>query len=187
MKIIKLIISVLIFCWCSGYFVFIYYSETKKQENLSYSDAIIVLGTDRASVYTGIELINKGYAEKALVVGYNQGVDYNLILDERGVTSDQILFNIINAPGGANAAQRAAHFIKQNEFLSVRIVSYSYHIQRAVAEMKSYLPRDVIFIKHKIFKKESDYNQLFFEYNKFILTFIASLVGMADEINLPYS
>lgn len=187
MRIFNFIILVTIFSWCAGYFVFLYNGSKSKLEDNRFSDTIVVFGGNKQSLYVGAQLVKYGYAPSVFVTGDKPEEDYKAFLVENNISSDQFIYDVENANGGINDAKEVALFMRKNEFNSARIIAGSYQVSRAAVEIKANLPNRVTIIQHGIEPKKTDYLMIFKEYNKFLLVFMADLVGMANEVNLSYS
>ena len=187
MKIVHFIISVLIFSWCVGYIGFVYVGSNDQIENNTFSDTIIILGNNKQNMQVGSQLIKLGYAPAAFITGDKKAAEYNELLKENNITPDQFIFATNVKYLGINDAKQAALFIKENEFISARIIAHAYQVRRASIEIEANLMHNTNIIHHGVAPKEIDYTELFAEYNKFLLVFLANLIGMADEINLSYS
>ena len=147
------ILFILAALWLTGLFFFA--SQVNKQvyDADTNTDAIVVLtgGTER--VAAGVNLLKENKAEKLLISGVHEDVDWNLLsqtLDELPENlSDRITLGHLASNTHGNALE-TKEWLKRNDYKSVRLVTASYHMPRSLSEFKSVMP-DMMIIPHPVF------------------------------------
>lgn len=186
MRVIRFFANLIIFAWCIGYFKFIYDAEHFSLENRSITDVVVVFGGNKQRLYTGAQLVKLGYAPLMFVTGDKPGNEFKAFIAEHKLTQDQFVYDFEHKEKNKDHGRDAARFINKYEFKSVRLVVPSFQIDRALIELKSNLSPYITIIPHSISIKQKNYNDLFIEYNKYVLMLVANLFGVADEVNLSY-
>lgn len=187
MRVINLLISILVFIWCIGYFWFIHEAESFELENRTQTDTIIIFGGNKQSLYIGVQLVKLGYAPIMFVTGDRPAEEYTPFLREQNITSNQVVFDVEYANENNDYGREAATFMRRYKFETARLVAPSYQIKRALIDMNANLPMLSKVIPHPVSLKKHNYNMLFFEYNKYVLMFVANILGIANEVDLSYS
>lgn len=187
MKALNFILSLLIFIWCIAFFWFVHSAKSFELEKRTKTDTIIVFGGSKQRLYTGAQLVKLGYAPRLFVTGNKPAEEYASFLKQMDLQPNEFIFDIEYAHSYKDYGLEAALFLKRYGIKSARLVAPSYQMGRALIEMNSNLPFGIIVIPHPVSMKKIDYNLLFIEYNKFVLMFVANILGFAHEINLSYS
>jgi uncharacterized SAM-binding protein YcdF (DUF218 family) len=132
----------------AGFAFFIYLlpsEETAIQQN---ADGIVVLTGGTSRINDALELLASGRGKRLLITGVNPGttmgeiahqvVDYNRLLS----CCVDLDYSALNTLGNAVQARR---WVLQHDFHSLIVVTSSYHMPRALAELAHQLP-DVVLI-----------------------------------------
>ncbi len=126
------------------------------------TDAIIVLtgGGDRLA--EGFRLLDRGLAKKLLISGVAQGVTLEQLIDGLGADKAAappaaelaccVTLGYVAASTVGNALE-SAHWIAENGFRSVRLVTANYHMMRSLLEFRRTAP-SVEVIPHPVFPAE---------------------------------
>jgi uncharacterized SAM-binding protein YcdF (DUF218 family) len=151
-------------CWALGLLVFAAAIPNPRQVRDSDrpTDAIIVLtgGGDRLA--EGFRLLDRGLAKKLLISGVAQGVTLEQLIDGLGAdraaapTAGElaccVTLGYVAASTAGNALE-SAHWIAENGFHSVRLVTANYHMMRSLLEFRRTAPT-VEVIPHPVFPAE---------------------------------
>ena len=117
------------------------------------TDAIVVLTGGSQRVQAGLQLLAAGKAKKLFVSGVHHGVDVAVLLRSAGQAPDGLPCCVVlgysadNTYG--NAAETAA-WMRQEHFVSLRLVTSNYHMRRALLEFSRAMPETRI-VPHPVF------------------------------------
>lgn len=144
------------------------------------TDAIVVLtgGSDRLAV--GLELLQKGLAQKLFVSGVYRGVEVEELLQlSRDAPQDLACCIVLGyeADDTRGNAKETAAWIAKEGFTSLRLVTAAYHMPRSLLEFRRAMP-DIEIVAHPVFPqsvKQDDWwnwagstNLLLQEYFKYL-------------------
>ena len=168
-KIILTFIAILL-GWFSGFLYFIYYTKSYSINNSTVTDAIVVLTGGRLRIETGIGLLKAGYAPILFISGIKSPNQLKNFLKENGIKQDQVIY-VLNADTTEDNAREVAEFVANNEIDSIRLVTSSYHMPRALEEIRKLLSyiHNVLIIPHPVSSNNQSYSLLFKEYNKYLI------------------
>ena len=158
------LILLLAACWCCGLLIFAAAIPNPNQlrDTDKPTDAIIVLtgGGDRLA--EGFRLLDRGLAKKLLISGVAQGVTLQQLIDGLGADKAAappaaelaccVTLGYVAASTVGNALE-SAHWIAENGFKSVRLVTANYHMMRSLLEFRRTAPM-VEVIPHPVFPAE---------------------------------
>jgi uncharacterized SAM-binding protein YcdF (DUF218 family) len=146
----KIIIVTVVACvtlWSLGLYEFYHRIPVKPTADERKTDAIIVLTGGKDRVAEGIRLLNQKYAGKIFISGVGKSTNIIELLESQGLSEKEIKkldpakFAIgreaINTIGNAREAES---WIAQNNIKSIRLVTSSYHMPRALLEFKKRMP-----------------------------------------------
>ena len=187
MKIIKLILSLALLLWCSGFFYFLYITNHISNDNRNVTDSIVIFGGKQQNLYSGAQLLKLGYAPLVFITGSKPKEDYSNFFETQKLAPEQFIFDQHISSNNSNHAIDAIMFLKKYQFNSMRLVVSAYQLPRAILELEANISPDIIIIPHPISQKQPNYILVFKEYNKYILVLLASFIGKEDELNLSYS
>ncbi len=120
------------------------------------ADAIVVLTGGQARVNEAVRLLEEGRANRLLISGVHPGTTRKQIaavtsshmpLEKSSVDLDRVALNT-----AGNAAETAS-WVRKNGFSTLLLVTSSYHLPRAKAELADALP-DVDLIAYPVFAKD---------------------------------
>lgn len=168
----------ILFSWFSGFLYYIYYTKSYIINNSTITQAIVVLTGGRLRIETGIGLLKAGYAPILFISGIESPTQLKNFLKERGIKQDQVIYGL-NAATTKDNAIEVAEFVANNEIESIRLVTSSYHMPRALEETKKFLSHgyNISIIPHPVFSQKQSYTLLFKEYNKYLI------VKLLDYLN----
>ena len=176
MRYIALIIALLFALWCAGGFYYIYYTESYKITDRSQTDAIVVYTGGSQRINTGIGLLKAGYAPIMFISGVSSPTQLKNFLTENGVGQDQVIYGI-SANTTRDNAEEIAEFISAHNIKSIRLVTSSYHMPRALEETRERVRLGTVIIPHPVLSEQRNYQILFREYNKYLISKLLKYFG----------
>jgi uncharacterized SAM-binding protein YcdF (DUF218 family) len=146
-------VSTLVVLWCAGLFYFASLMPESVDEPRARTDAIVVLTGGSGRLRQGLQLLADKRARKLFVSGVYHGVDVAELLQVSQHSPEEleccvfIGYEADNTRG--NAAETAA-WIRDQKFLSLRLVTATYHMPRSLLEFRRAMPT-VEIIAHPVF------------------------------------
>jgi uncharacterized SAM-binding protein YcdF (DUF218 family) len=143
------------------------------------TDAIVVLTGGAKRLERGIELLERGRAERMLVSGVDRAVRPSELAKRYGVK--QSLFDCCidlgrEAVDTRSNAEETANWLARNNFKSVRLVTTDWHMPRARLELAG--KSEGLTVLSDAIESSPRFRTMFLEYNKYILRQAAMLVGI---------
>jgi len=142
-----IVLGVLVGSWAVGLLIFATSLDTVVEDRDSEADAIVVLtgGSERLS--RGLALLEAGKGRKLFVSGVHRGVDLPELLRQVHLPQSEarcciVLGHAADDTAG-NAAETAA-WMEAEHFTSLRLVTASYHMRRAILEFRRAMPHATI-------------------------------------------
>ncbi|MFY7745552.1 MAG: YdcF family protein [Erythrobacter sp.] len=172
------LISLLFLAWVIGFLWFVVALPRPALEPVK-TDAVIVPTGGAGRIARGLEVLDKGLAEKMLVSGVDPEVKPGEFAAEFGVSPQQIACCITlghDAVDTRSNASETAIWVAQNEVRSLRLVTTDWHMRRTAGELARKLPDNVTVIRDAVPSKP-DLGTLFLEYHKLLASRAA---GLAD-------
>jgi uncharacterized SAM-binding protein YcdF (DUF218 family) len=117
------------------------------------TDAIVVLTGGSQRVQSGLQLLAAGKAKKLFVSGVYHGVDVTALLRTARQSPDAVQCCITlghEADSTYGNAHETAAWMRQENFRSLRLVTSSYHMRRALLEFARAMPA-VRIVPHPVF------------------------------------
>lgn len=122
------------------------------------TDAIIVLTGGSLRIESGVELLADGKAKKLFISGVHPGIEtpdeLHLPHGAPGWTECCIVLGHA-ADNTVGNALELAEWLKRENYHSIRLVTASYHMKRALLEFRRILPPDIEIIAHPVFPPAS--------------------------------
>jgi len=172
----------------AGFFAFVAALPEQVAEPARRTDAIVVLTGGSGRVAAGLQLLERGRADKLFVSGVYKGVDVTELLRvsqqaPRWLACCVTLGYEAETTFG-NALETAA-WVRDNEFDSARLVTAAYHMPRSLLEFRRRMP-EVAIVPHPVFPehvKQDEWwrwpgsaNLLIGEYGKYLVAHLRALV-----------
>ena len=165
---IRRILALLAMIWALG---FVWFAVTLPQPaGSARTDAIVVPTGSGGRIQRGLEVLREGHARNMLVTGVDLDVNAREFAVEYEVP-DNVLqccvtlgFAALDTRGNA---RETAHWIEQNRFTSLRLVTSDWHMRRAALELSRQLPDGVSVLDDAV-RTEPSLWILFIEYHKLI-------------------
>ena len=143
--------TVFSFLWLAG---LIWFATPPPGESRTAStDAIVVLTGGSLRIESGIALLREGKGHKLFVSGVNQQVDLDDLLGVSGHAPDWARCCIVlghEADDTFGNAQETAHWIRGQDFHSLRLVTAWYHMPRSLLEFDRAMP-EIDIVAHPVF------------------------------------
>ncbi len=180
------LVGLLAIAWGGGLVWFATSLPDRVVDDVSRTDAIVVLTGGSGRVATGLDLLSRDLGKKLFVSGVYRGVDVKTLLRvaERGPEGLEDRIGIGDAENTVANASETAAWMNENGYASLRLVTGSYHMPRSLQEFRRAMPK-VGIIPHPVFPKNFKQAEwwawpgttelILTEYNKLILARIGHL------------
>lgn len=167
--------------WVGGLILFVDRIPGAVEDEVSRTDAIIVLTGGTLRLEKGFELLSAGMAGNLLVSGVGKSVQMNEVLEAAGLSPTElaccVTLGYMAEDTGSNAIESAI-WIRMNKITSARLVTSSYHMPRSLLEFRATAP-GVQIIPHPVFPSHVMVSEwwarpgtaslVITEYNKYLL------------------
>jgi uncharacterized SAM-binding protein YcdF (DUF218 family) len=144
------------------------------------TDAIVVLTGGAKRLERGIDLLQRGKADRMLVSGVDRTVR-PVELAERYRVSPALFECCIDlgreAVDTRSNAEETSRWLERHKFKTVRLVTTDWHMPRARFELARQAGDDVELLGDAV-PSSPRFGQLFTEYNKYLLRHAAVIVGI---------
>ncbi len=140
---------ILFFMWVAGFSWFVSQVPRAPSKEHVKTDAIVVLTGGAGRINYGLELLNRGLARRLFITGmeskmsaheliakYQPGMEGS-VEDEQGRKIIMLGYDARNTIGNAI---ETAQWIRSEDIKSIRLVTASYHMPRALAEFRYAMP-----------------------------------------------
>ena len=146
----------------------------------SRTDAVVVLTGGAGRIERGLETLERGLARRMLISGVQRTVRPQELAAEH--ETEQRLFDCCidlgrEAVDTRTNADEVARWVERRRVRSFRLVTTDWHMPRAKFEIAKRLPGDVSVLTDAV-QSNPSLRQLFTEYNKFVLGYIADFIGI---------
>lgn len=167
--------------WSAGLLWFASTLPSDVEDTATHTDAIVVLTGGSERIETGLRLLADGLGTRLFISGVGEQVSMSALVARGQSLEPSHIENIVigtlasDTPG--NAVETAA-WARAERVRSLRLVTASYHMRRALLEFHAAMP-DVAIIPHAVFPNtvKSDWwrwpgtaSLIAREYTKFIVT-----------------
>ena len=188
---IAVLLLLILFIWTLGLFAFVNMIPDGATEKNRLTDAIVVLtgGSDRLK--QGLNLLTEKRAKKLFVSGVYLRNDVRRLLSVQQHNPAEVLCCISLGYAATSTAENAietAGWIKKHGYISIRLVTASYHMPRSLIEFQHIMP-NIEIIPHPVFPKKFKRARwwawpgtialIISEYSKYIIT---STVKNLDKV-----
>ena len=175
---IRRVLSFVFLVWVIGFLWFVV-ALPQPAEGAAKTDAVIVPTGGPGRIARGLEVLDKGLADKMLVSGVDPEVKPGEFAAQFGVSAQEmaccVTLGFAAVDTRSNAAE-TAKWVAQNEVRSLRLVTTDWHMRRAAGELYRTLPETVTVVRDAV-PSQPDFGTLFLEYHKLIASRAA---GLAD-------
>lgn len=142
--------------WLAGLIWFAQDIPREVADTTTRTDAVVVLTGGAGRLQTGIELLSEKKAHKLFVSGVYRGVDVAQILRlvrRQGSDLDCCMVLGHSADDTEGNARETARWMAHEHYTSLRLVTSSYHMRRALLEFHRAMPH-VRIIPHPVFSRD---------------------------------
>lgn len=171
------IVSVTLLVWALGFALFAVTLADPAPD--ARTDAIVVLTGGAGRMARGLDLLERGYAERMLVSGVASVVKPNELAAEndasRRLFAERIDLGKESVDTRSNASE-TADWMRRRGFRSMRLVTTDWHMTRARYELSRQLPPGIVILPDGV-RGNASFRTLFAEYNKYLLRRAAVLLG----------
>ena len=190
-RVIAVVSALLVGAWLAGLFVFADAIPRHAQQSRQKTDAIVVLTGGSLRLEQGLELLTEHLGAKLFVSGVHRGVDVQQLID-RSLRSPEIIDCCIvlgyAADHTAGNARETADWMAKQGYVSLRLVTASYHMPRSLAEFHYAMPT-IQIIPHPVFPENVKVDEwwrwpgtailIVGEYNKYLVAeSVHGLIGL---------
>jgi uncharacterized SAM-binding protein YcdF (DUF218 family) len=171
-------LSALALLYVLGYALFVLLLPTPADDRRT--DGIVVLTGGAKRLERGLDLLERGRAQRLLVSGVDRTVR-PIELAER-YDADEALFECCVDLGRESVDTRSngaetARWVKQRKLKTIRLVTTDWHMPRARFELSRQLGDDIGVVSDAV-ESDASFRALFTEYNKYLLRRAAVIVGI---------
>lgn len=161
-------LALLAIVWALG---FVWFAAALPQPaGPQHTDAIVVPTGSGGRIPRGLALLRDGSAEKMLVTGVDLNVNAAEFAAEYEVPAVvmeccvTLGFTALDTRGNA---RETAHWMEQNGFTSLRLVTSDWHMRRVALELSRQLPAGIEVLRDAV-RTEPSLWTLFIEYHKLV-------------------
>ena len=172
--------------WAGGLYQFASSIPATVENTTNKTDAIVVLTGGSGRLDTGISLLSNNMAEKMFVSGVYKGVDVSTLLQLSQQSPEGLTccIGIGHAEDTIDNARETFDWAKDNKVKSIRLVTSSYHMLRAMLEFDNTL-EGITIIPNPVFSDTVKQHKWWIwpgttdlivsEYNKYMLAWLRHL------------
>ncbi|MEO9468011.1 YdcF family protein [Parasphingorhabdus sp.] len=144
------------------------------------TDSVVVLTGGPGRIEHALQIVEKKKAERLLVSGVDREVKPNELAAqyERPTSFFECCIDLgFQAVDTRSNALETARWAARREDKSIRLVTSDWHMRRARLELERALPSDIVIVPDAVATAPS-LGTLFKEYNKFLMRYLAAMVGI---------
>ena len=175
---LRRIFSVLFLVWAIGFLWFAVALPDPAGDETT--DAVIVPTGGAGRIPRGLEVLDKGFAERLLVSGVDSEVRPQEFAAQFRVSPRTmaccVTLGFAAVDTRSNAAE-TAKWVAQNDVRSLRLVTTDWHMRRAAAELERALPGHVTILRDAV-PSQPDFRTLVLEYHKLIASRAAKVADL---------
>lgn len=169
-------LSAIFLAWAFG-FVWFFATLPGPVDDIE-TDAVIVPTGAAGRIQRGLEVLDRGWAERMLVSGVDLEVRPNEFAAEFGVSRRrmnccvELGFAAVDTRGNA---EEIAKWVEGRGVKSIRLVTSDWHMRRVAGELSRTLPRTVTVVPDAV-RTEPSLSVLLLEYQKLVVSYFTGLV-----------
>lgn len=144
------------------------------------TDSVVVLTGGPGRIEHALQIVEQEKAERLLVSGVDREVKPNELAaqHERPTTFFECCVDLgFQAVDTRSNALETARWAARREDKSIRLVTSDWHMRRARLELERALPAEIVIVPDAVSTAPS-LGTLFKEYNKFLMRYLAAMVGI---------
>jgi uncharacterized SAM-binding protein YcdF (DUF218 family) len=140
------VVTVIVATLIAGFQHFVLTLPRATNDQLQFTDGIIVMTGGQQRLDDGLRLLTEGFADKMLISGVGKGVNRAILVQELGLNETQInvLFCCVELDHAAQDtfgnAKSAREWSRAHDMKSLRLVTANYHMPRALLIFSRMLP-----------------------------------------------
>ena len=144
------------------------------------TDAVVVLTGGSGRLERGFDLVERGVSRRMLIAGVNRIVRPNELAEAYEV--DPRLFRCCVALDRESTdtrsnADQIARWVERRRIRSIRLVTNEVHMPRARYELRKRVGKELAILQDGV-PSDPDFQDIFLEYNNYLLGRIADLIGI---------
>jgi len=146
-------VAALAFLWLAGMVWFVEQVPRETTPDRSPTDAIVVLTGGTGRLDEGLRLLAAGSGRELFVSGVARGVDVAVLLRLARRNPEELDRRIsigYRADNTAGNARETAAWMRERSFVSLRLVTASYHMPRSLVEFRRAMP-GLRIVPHPVF------------------------------------
>ena len=171
-------LSLLFLVWALGFLWFVVFLP--KPAESARTDAVIVPTGGPGRIARGLELLDKGLADRMLVSGVDSEVRPGEFAAEFGVSPAEmaccVTLGFAAVDTRSNAAE-TAKWVAQKEVRSLRLVTTDWHMRRARYELGRALGDKVTILPDAV-RSQPNFATLLREYHKYLAGLAGGVLGL---------
>ena len=191
MKRFKFIAMIWFYClfliWLGGFIIFQQYIRKHQADEITKTDAIVVLTGGRNRIAEAVRLYNMGLSDILFISGVGGDVDLKALEKQNKIFINREKDHVYLGKEAENTFQNAievSEIIRRKGLKSIRLVTSYYHMPRSVEEILRLNP-DVKILEHYVYspnvskrwwKRPKSFFLIASEYHKFIAVYIKNLI-----------
>ncbi|MGB7418080.1 MAG: YdcF family protein [Erythrobacter sp.] len=171
-------VATLVLVWALGFLWFVIALPQPAGE--ARTDAVIVPTGGAGRIGQGLDVLDRGLAERLLVTGVDPEVTPDEFATEFDVPDTRmdccVTLGFAAVDTRSNAAE-TARWVKTNAVRSLRLVTTDWHMRRAASELDRALPDDIAVLRDAV-PSEPSFPSLFLEYHKLLASYLAGWIDL---------
>lgn len=138
--------------WFGGFLWFLAHVNAIEPDESIRTDAIVVLTGGPARIATGVDLLERGLAEKLFITGLYEGSSDLTQQRLRQLSSrfDCCIVLEYEAPDTVGNAAVSAEWMRKEGYRSLRAVTSTFHIPRSLIELRRFMP-EMEIVPHPVY------------------------------------
>jgi uncharacterized SAM-binding protein YcdF (DUF218 family) len=142
------------------------------------TDAVIVPTGAAGRIQRGLEVLDRGWADRLLVSGVDLEVRPKEFAAEFGVSRRrmnccvELGFAAVDTRGNA---EEIAKWVDERGVKSIRLVTSDWHMRRVAGELRRTLPSTVTVVPDAV-RSQPSFDVLLLEYHKLVVSYLTGLV-----------
>ena len=174
--------------WLGGFIIFQQYIRKHQADEVTKTDAIVVLTGGKNRIAEAVRLYNAGLSDMLFISGVGGDVGLKALEKQNKSFITKNRDRVYLGREATNTFQNAievSEMIRRNNLKSIRLVTSYYHMPRSVEEILRLNP-DVVIIEHYVYspnvskrwwKRPKSFFLIASEYHKFIVVYTKNKIS----------
>lgn len=194
--VVALLGLMLLAAWSAGLLIFVGHIPREPADEKMMTDAIVVLTGGSERLGEGVRLLSAGLAKKLFISGVHREVDMAALIASLPASvapppPETLACCVVlgyTAGDTRGNARESAQWMREEGFLSMRLVTANYHMPRSLLEFRQAMPGTAI-VPHPVFpaqvKREEWWRWpgtaalMMSEYHKFLFALLRAMIAGA--------